>query len=237
MKPSKQDFFNHYRENTIIEIVQALAKSRAGSYIAFKGGTALKLFYNLPRYSEDIGYDSLEKISPQELMEEIKTLIAKKRWETTDPAIKYHTILMELRFAGPERNFRIKIEISTRKKVLNTTIISLRGVPVLTLEPSFLMTEKLITFIDRQAGRDIFDAWYILNNAYPLDDAMITDAFGDLANFYQTILSIIKQSDPKKILRNTGKLLPLDLRNWIKTSFLADFEGLVRTKMGSMDNY
>lgn len=237
MKPSKQDFFNHYRENTIIEIVQALAKSRAGSYIALKGGTALKFFYNLPRYSEDIDYDSLEKISPQELMEEIKTLIAKKRWETTGAAIKYHTIFMELRFAGPERNFRIKIEISTRKKVLNTTIISLRGVPVLTLESPFLMTEKLITFIDRQAGRDIFDVWYILKNAYPLDDAMITDAFGDLANFYQTILSIIKQSDPKKNLRNTGKLLPLDLRNWIKTSFLADFEELVRTKMGQMDNY
>ena len=56
MKPSRQDFFNHYRENTIIEIVQALAKSRAGSYIAFKGGTALKLFYNLPRYSEDLDF-------------------------------------------------------------------------------------------------------------------------------------------------------------------------------------
>ena len=30
-----------------------------------------------------------------------------------------------------------------------------RGVPVVTLEPSFLMTEKLLTFLDRQAGRDI----------------------------------------------------------------------------------
>jgi len=44
MKPSKQAFFNRYRENTIIEVVQALAKSSAGSQIAFKGGTALKLF-------------------------------------------------------------------------------------------------------------------------------------------------------------------------------------------------
>ena len=43
MKPSKQDFFNQFRENTIIEVVQTLAKSEAGSHMAFKGGTALSL--------------------------------------------------------------------------------------------------------------------------------------------------------------------------------------------------
>ena len=58
MNPGKQDIFNQYRENTIIEVVQALSKSEAGSHIVFKGGTALKLFYGLPRYSDDIDYDS-----------------------------------------------------------------------------------------------------------------------------------------------------------------------------------
>ncbi|MDP3142931.1 MAG: nucleotidyl transferase AbiEii/AbiGii toxin family protein, partial [Candidatus Omnitrophota bacterium] len=59
----KQDFFNQYRENMIIEVVQALAKSEAGSQIAFKGGTALRLFYDLPRFSEDVDYDFLSGIS------------------------------------------------------------------------------------------------------------------------------------------------------------------------------
>jgi predicted nucleotidyltransferase component of viral defense system len=231
MKPSKQDFFNQFRENTIIEVIQALAKSEAGSNIAFKGGTALKLFYNLPRYSEDIDYDSLSKFSARKLMEIIRTAIARRRWEITDDAVKYHTVLFELRFAGPERNFRVKIEISTRDKELRTTIGSLRGVPVLTLEPSFLMTEKLITFAERQAGRDVFDAWFILNNAYPLDESMITNAFGDFSSFYQAILGVIKKTESSKMLRDTGKLLSLDHRNWIKTSFLPDFERLVRDRL------
>ena len=81
MKPSKKNFFNQYRENTIIEVVQAVAKSDAGSHIAFKGGTALKLFYDLPRYSEDIDYDFLGKISPQEMMDILKFLVARKKWE------------------------------------------------------------------------------------------------------------------------------------------------------------
>jgi predicted nucleotidyltransferase component of viral defense system len=235
MKPSKQDIFNQFRENTIIEVVQALSKSEASPHIVFKGGTALKLFYDLPRYSEDIDYDSTEKLSPQNLMEIIKTVTAKKRWEVTDEAVKYNTILVKLRFRGPERNFRLKIEISTREKELKTTILSLRGVPVICLEPPFLMTEKLITFVDRQAGRDYFDAWFIINNAYPLNERLILQEFSDIAQFYQTLLGIIKKADSKKIHRDTGKLLSLDHRNWIKTSFLSDFKRLVDVRLQALD--
>ena len=145
MKPNKQDFFNQYRESIIIEAVQALAKSRAGSQIAFKGGTALKLFYDLPRYSEDIDYDILPGTSANDILDVMRMLFQKKKWEITDETVKYYAILLELQFAGPERNFRLKIEMSTREKELDTTILSLRGVPVLTLEPSFLMTKKLLT--------------------------------------------------------------------------------------------
>jgi len=231
MKPNKQDFFNQYRENVIIEVVQGLAKSRAGSLIAFKGGTALKLFYDLPRYSEDIHYDALPGGTPEGLIGIIEGLCTKKGWEITDNALKYHTILVELRFRGPDRNFHIKIEISTRQKELKTSILPLRGVPIVTLEPSFLMTEKLLTFLDRQAGRDIFDAWFILNGAYPLDEAMIEREFENRLVFFQALLNTVRKADPKKIFRDTGKLLNKDYRNWITTSFLSDLERLITEQM------
>ena len=154
-----------------------------------------------------------------------------KRGRLNGDAVKYNTILLELRYAGPERNFRIKIEISTREKVIKTSLQSLRGVPVLTLEPSFLMTEKLITFLERKAGRDIFDAWYILNNAYPLDETLLIDTFGGLTNFFSALLKVTQKADSKKILRDTGKLLNIDQRNWVKTLFLSDFQGLVSRKL------
>lgn len=236
MKPGKQEFFNQYRENVIIEVAQALAKSRAGPQVVFKGGTALKLFYDLPRYSEDIDYDILPGTSSKNLPDIIRVLLKKKKWEITDEKVKYNTIIFELRFAGPERNFRLKIEISTRKKELDTAILSLRGVAVLTLEPSFLMTEKLLTFVDRQAGRDIFDAWFIFKNAYPLNESMIKKAFGDHLKFYQTILAKIEEADPRKIFRDTGKLLGYDYRNWIKTSFLIDFNRLIHNKIRELEH-
>lgn len=236
MKPNKQDFFNQFRENVIIEVVQALAKSQAGAQIAFKGGTALRLFYDLPRFSEDVNYDFLCGISVDKLLTIIKDVFKKKKWEITDAAVKYHTVLSELRFSGPERNFHVKIEISTREKALDTTILSLRGVAILTLEPSFLMTEKLLTFIERQAGRDIFDAWFILKNGYPLKESMIAHTYGDELHLYQTILDRINAANPQKIYRDTGKLLGYDHRNWMKTGFLEDFKRLVGNKIESIQN-
>jgi len=228
MKPNKQDFFNQYRENVIIEVVQALAKSSAGSQIAFKGGTALKLFFDLPRYSEDMDYDALPGAFAEKLLGIIVGLCTKKGWEITDSALKYYTILVELRFRGPDRSFQVKIEISTREKELKTTILPLRGVPIVALEPSFLMTEKILTFLDRQAGRDIFDVWFILNGAYPLDETLIARAFENRSAFFQALLNTVRKADPKKIHRDTGKLLNQDYRNWIQTSFLSDLERLIK---------
>jgi predicted nucleotidyltransferase component of viral defense system len=234
MKPSKQEFFNQYRESTIIEVVQELSKSEAGSQIAFKGGTALKLFYGLPRYSEDIDYDIVPGANIGDVHESVLSSLRKKRWEITDDAVKHYTILVELRFAGPDRNFHIKVEVSTREKPLDTTIAFLRGVPVLTLEQSFLMTEKLVTFIERGAGRDVFDAWFILNNAYPLKKVMVEEKFGSEKKFYAKILEKLEKAESKKLLRDTGKLLSEDYRNWIKTSFLEEFQELVRTRMRTL---
>ena len=227
----KQDLFNQLRENTIIEIVQATAKSEAGAQIAFKGGTALKLFYNLPRFSEDIDYDWVHCRSKDNLIKQLSEVCRRKRWEITDEAVKHHTILLELRFKGIDRNFRIKIEVSTRKKSVETTLMNLRGVPIQVLEPTILVTEKLFTFLDRHAGRDAFDAWYIISHSYPLSNKMIRDAFGNYHIFYQTILDKIDTISPNKLLRDTGKLLDPDQRNWIKTTFLEDFNTLLNRKI------
>ena len=90
-----------------------------------------------------------------------------------------------------------------------------------------MMTEKLLALVERQAGRDLFDAWFILKNGYPLDEAMIQKAYGDRANLYKTILNIIEKADTKKRLRDTGKFLEMDYRNWIRTTFLSDFKRLI----------
>ena len=142
MKPSKQDFFNQYRESIIIEVVQAVAKSKAGAQIAFKGGTALKLFYGLPRYSEDVDYDMLPGGSGEELLNILDRLFKRHKWEVTDQALKFYTLLFELRFAGIDRNFRLKIEISKERNTL---------IPVSSLSEECRSSPLSLLFNDREA--------------------------------------------------------------------------------------
>ena len=56
---------------------------------------------------------------------------------------------------------------------------------------------------------------------------MLVDNYGGRTHFFSTLLDLIQKADSKKILRDTGKLLSVDQRNWIKTSFLGDFQRLV----------
>jgi hypothetical protein len=104
---------------------------------------------------------------------------------------------------------------------------------ILTLEPSFLITEKLLTFIDWQAGRDMFDLWFILDHGYPLKEPLIKRTFDGYEGFYRAMLSIVEKADKNRILRDTRKLLGQDHRNWIRASFLVDFEKLLRDRLRS----
>ena len=118
-----------------------------------------------------------------------------------------------------------KLSFVFSDKLPETTIQYFRGVPILTLEPSFLMTEKLLTFIDRQAGRDIFDAWFIIDQGYPLKDSLIKRTFDGYEDFYQAMVGIVEKTDAKKLLQDTGKLLGEDYRKWIKPPFCPIFPG------------
>lgn len=63
------------------------------------------------------------------------------------------------------------------------------------------------------------------------DEAMIRASFKNRAEFFQGMPTSVKKADSKKILRDTGKLLDQDYRNWIKTPFPFDFELLITKEM------
>ncbi|MBC8417771.1 MAG: hypothetical protein KJ573_14935 [Proteobacteria bacterium] len=64
---------------------------------------------------------------------------------------------------------------------------------------------------------------------------MVEKVFGNRANFYQTLLNRIEKADPNKIVRDNGKLLKEDYRNWIRTSFLSDFKQLVSSELSALN--
>lgn len=162
------------REEYEVILLKNIFESEFGSRLVFKGGTALRLAYGSPRYSEDLDFTLIGKIEQSKLKNILKKTAklfpAIKNVETTD---KFNTVFALVKIREPylKHAFSIKIEISKRRvkwvgnrdyseKVIRseTTPLTLLA-RVANLET--ILHEKKDALKNRNAPRDIFDYWYI----------------------------------------------------------------------------
>jgi len=159
------------REYWEILILKGLYDSPYGRKLIFKGGTAMRLAYDSPRFSEDLDFS----LTSDPFKGGFSTLVKKIITPFPELAIsdleeKYHTYLAEIKVTQNYQSFpfRIKIEISKRRlknyqwklHLLTspvTTVMTL-GL-VVTLEQ--LYEDKLSCLKDRAKPKDLFDLWYI----------------------------------------------------------------------------
>lgn len=217
-----QESFNQVREARIIEALQAIARSETGRALAFKGGTALRLFWDLPRYSEDLDFARISPVRPDRILKSFQEIAAAKGWEVTDSAVKRQTVLCEYRFRWEGPNFHLKAEVSLRGGRPPVAIMPLRGVPVVVLREDRLVSEKLIAFIERDAARDAFDAWFVLDKRMELDEAALTKTYGSRARFFALAIRKAENLRPRALANDVGKLIGSDQREWLRTSFQED---------------
>jgi predicted nucleotidyltransferase component of viral defense system len=159
------------REYWELIILKGLCESPFGRYLIFKGGTALRLTYGSPRFSEDLDFSLTKNALKGKFSSLIKKMIAPfPELSLTDLEEKYYTYLAEMKVTQNYLPFpfRIKIEISKRKtkgyqwelKLLSSpaTVIQVMG-QVATLEQIY--QDKLACLEGRAKPKDLFDLWYI----------------------------------------------------------------------------
>jgi predicted nucleotidyltransferase component of viral defense system len=158
------------REYWELIILKGLFESTFGRHLIFKGGTALRLAYGSPRFSEDLDFSLTKDVLKRQFPSAIKKIIGPfPELTQTDLEEKYYTYLAEIKVTQNYLPFpfRIKIEISKREmkdyqwelKLLNssTTIIQVMG-QVATLEQIY--KDKLTCLRGRAKPKDFFDLWY-----------------------------------------------------------------------------
>lgn len=152
-------------------LLKGLYDSRFGRYLIFKGGTALRLGYSSPRFSEDLDFSLTKDALKGKFSSLIKKMIAPfPELSLTDLEEKYYTYLAEIKVTQNYLSlpFRIKIEISKREmkgyqwelKLLSSpaTVIQVMG-QVATLEQIY--KDKLACLEGRAKPKDLFDLWYV----------------------------------------------------------------------------
>lgn len=146
----------------------------------FKGGTALRILYNSPRFSEDLDFNSvglnfkeIEDLLIETLsqMERGNVAFSLKEAEQTTGGF-----LGTVSFESFEQPVEIRIEVSLRKADKNGETVAVTNndyVPpynIIAVIEKELVSGKIKALLDRKKPRDFYDLYFILRKQLPIPD-------------------------------------------------------------------
>jgi predicted nucleotidyltransferase component of viral defense system len=179
---------NLVREYLQVRILESLQRAGAMVSLAFHGGTALRILFAIPRYSEDLDFALewpaanynfrayLQAIQDEFVKEGYEVGIKLNDKKTVNAAfVRFNHLLYEFRLS-PQREevLAVKIEVDTNPPAgagLDTTIV--RRYVTLRLhhhDRASLLAGKLHAVLQRRylKGRDLYDLmWYLSDPDWP----------------------------------------------------------------------
>ncbi len=174
------------REYIQVVILNSIYKHNLGRLMFFTGGTALRFFYNLPRFSEDLDFDTpgLNLKEFKDILENAEKGLLKEGFSLTSSFEKRKNLfiaefffkdLMRLYEITDQRglDLMIKVEVYKPNWELETepSVLSLYGYnfSCALLGKSNLISEKLYALFNRNRGRDIYDILFMLKRKFPFN--------------------------------------------------------------------
>jgi len=221
----KIDQYTILREYIQLVFLNALYENKLSKDLIFKGGTALRLAYTSPRFSEDLDFNCELKI------EELKNLLSVTLNKVSNivPNI-YSKEIISLQGYSSKLYFKsnistipltIKLDFSFREKSLDTFQTALSTelpMQVYSLINVFstkeILAEKFRTVFQRTKGRDIYDIWFLLNKKTELDLNMVNKKMKLINQKFNCIEfeSKLKQFEQKQLENDLYKFLPINQR-------------------------
>ncbi|MBI2410646.1 MAG: nucleotidyl transferase AbiEii/AbiGii toxin family protein [Candidatus Kerfeldbacteria bacterium] len=175
---SQTTMMNVVREYCQHLFLSHLYKQPGSEKLLFKGGTALRIVFGSPRYSEDLDFTGtnitereIEDIFTDTLASVEKTGIQVTLEEGQPTSGGYIGIMS---FNAYEKTMPIQIEISLRKgrPVKGTVaLIDNEYIPAYTLvhlSKESIVEGKMQALINRHKPRDFYDYFFLLSGNYPL---------------------------------------------------------------------
>ena len=235
------------KQNAMHEVMQQITLAglyRGGFFdkAAFYGGTCLRIFYGLQRFSEDMDFSLLqtdEKFVLENYFEaiiaEFKTLgkevVINKREKTTQTHVKSAflkdtTEIYNLQFSS-ERNVKIKIEVDTQPPAGFATEYKLLMLPFSFMVRCYtlpnLYAGKMHALLfrnwkNRVKGRDWYDfEWYVRNNI-PLNFEHLQQRTKQINAIAENDFSVenFKNLLKERILKTDINTVKNDVRPFIK---------------------
>jgi len=167
------------------------------SVLAFKGGTALMFFHNLPRFSTDLDFNLLDKEKEQAVYARLRQIVL-KYGTIHDEAVKFYGIIIVLDYGVGER--KLKIEVSNREYGDHYEIKNYLGLPMRVMTVEDMFSHKLCALLDRTeiTGRDVFDCWFFLKERVSLNKDIVEKRMGmPLPEYLDKCIDVLGQLPEK----------------------------------------
>ncbi len=171
-----------FREYLQIVFLQKLYQKTPSQNIFFKGGTAIHLLYQAPRFSEDLDFSVtlpmsdfnayvagvLKRMEDEEdvTWKERKSVAGKQFLLTAGKTLPYQaTIALDF-------SFREKV-LAGDRSLLQTAYPVLFTSFVHHLSQEELLADKIRAVMTRRKGRDLYDLWYLLSRGVKVRRDMV----------------------------------------------------------------
>lgn len=184
LQPQERDYIQHLFLNLLYT-----APRRENVGLHFKGGTAIRIVYGSPRFSEDLDFNS--DLALDETRTRLHTAVDELggfgvqgilRNERRSP----QGVGLELSYQGPLFDGRavtkgkVRVDVSLRREqvVLEHPLITpqyddVEPFILSTLSGEHLFAEKVRALFVRAKPRDLYDLWYLLNKGVTADHTLI----------------------------------------------------------------
>lgn len=162
-----------------------LYQEKGSNSLLFKGGTALRIIWQSPRFSEDLDFTGIN-VSIKKIEALMEGALAKMEMEGIQTEIVESKstsggYLAIFQFKTDEYESRIQIEVSLRngKKSVGIAVLiqSELVMPYMLvhLKEEILVFEKIQACLTRGKARDFYDLYFILRSRMAFKDAFLKD--------------------------------------------------------------
>ena len=218
------DGFTVMREFLQLSFLSYLYQNKKGGQIYFKGGTAIRLLFGSPRFSEDLDFSTpYDKKQIKQVVQELENTIQKELPEARilflysgKTGVRYRVKYQPPDFKYP---INIRLDFTVVKKVEQAVVSPLVTEFPITIFPlvshlseTEILAEKICALVTRNKGRDLFDVWYLLEKGVLPDQKLVE------IKFLENRMKFNKKRLIKKIEVFPQNRLNLDLAQFLPKS-------------------
>jgi len=190
-----------------------------GPILAFKGGTAAYLFYELARFSVDLDFDLLDAEKEDYVFGRVKNIL-EKYGVLKEASKKRFNLFYLLSYSEKIKGGQnVKLEINRRDFNSKYDVRPYLGIPMKVMTQEDMAAHKMVAMYERfgTTNRDIFDVWFFLQNDWPINKEIIEKRTGMLfRELLEKCIDLLEKMDNSNILSGMGELLTPKQKDWVK---------------------